>query len=76
MIRCECVLECVQVMQVSVFLALSWLLLLQAADGELDYESQGQGLHLQGDFSIAGLFPLHYTDGPADGLPALVPCDE
>uniref|UniRef100_A0A671TNZ2 Taste receptor, type 1, member 1 n=1 Tax=Sparus aurata TaxID=8175 RepID=A0A671TNZ2_SPAAU len=30
------------------------------ANGELDYISQGQGLQLQGDFVLAGLFPLHY----------------
>ncbi|CAK6951166.1 taste receptor type 1 member 1 [Scomber scombrus] len=50
-----------------------WLM-LQLADGELDYVSQGEGMQLQGDFLIAGLFPLHYTDGPS-GLPALIPCN-
>lgn len=59
----------------AVFLSLGWLM-LQLADGELDYVSQGQGMQLQGDFSIAGFFPLHYTDGPSAGLPALGPCDE
>ena len=59
----------------AVFLSLAWPM-LRFADGDLDYTSQGQGMQLQGDFSIAGLFPLHYTDGPSAGLPALVPCDE
>nr|XP_057940118.1 taste receptor type 1 member 1 [Doryrhamphus excisus] len=51
-------------------------LVLQVADGELDYISHGEGLHLQGDFSIAGLFPLHYTNRPSTGLPALGACKE
>lgn len=59
----------------AVFLCLSWLM-VQFTDGELDYTSHGQGMQLQGDFSIAGLFPLHYTDEPSAGLPALGPCDE
>ncbi|XP_019944390.2 taste receptor type 1 member 1 isoform X1 [Paralichthys olivaceus] len=59
----------------AVFLSLAWLL-VRLTEGELDYISQGQGMQLQGDFSIAGLFPLHYTDGPDSGLPALVPCNE
>ncbi|XP_035014475.2 taste receptor type 1 member 1 [Hippoglossus stenolepis] len=59
----------------AVFLSLGWLL-VQLTEGELDYISQGQGMQLQGDFSIAGLFPLHYTDRPAAGLPALAPCNE
>jgi len=50
--------------------------MLQLTAGELDYTSQGQGMQLEGDYSFAGLFPLHYTDGPSDGLPALVPCDQ
>ncbi|XP_029012466.1 taste receptor type 1 member 1 [Betta splendens] len=50
-------------------------LVLQSADGKLDYISKGQGMQLQGDISIAGLFPLHYTDGFTSNLPALVPCD-
>ncbi|XP_061833001.1 taste receptor type 1 member 1 [Nerophis lumbriciformis] len=50
-------------------------LVLHVSDGQLDYISQGEGLHLQGDFSIAGLFPLHYTNGPSVGLPALGPCN-
>ncbi|XP_077584481.1 taste receptor type 1 member 1 [Stigmatopora nigra] len=49
-------------------------LFLQVAHGKLDSISQGEGLHLDGDFSIAGLFPLHYTDGASTGFPALVPC--
>ncbi|XP_075331734.1 taste receptor type 1 member 1 [Odontesthes bonariensis] len=52
------------------------LLMPQLTAGELDYTSQGQGMQLQGDYSFAGLFPLHYTDAPNDGLPALVPCDQ
>ncbi len=59
----------------AVFLSLGWLM-LQLADGELDYMSQGQGMQLQGDFSIAGLFPLHSSDGPSASLPALAPCNE
>ncbi|KAM9342481.1 taste receptor type 1 member 1 [Pholidichthys leucotaenia] len=57
-----------------VLLALCWQM-LQPADGDLDYTSQAEGMHLQGDVSITGLFPLHYTDGP-NGAPALVPCKE
>lgn len=59
----------------AVFLSLGWLM-LQLAGGELDYMSQGQGLQLQGDFSIAGFFPLHYTEGASASLPALGPCNE
>ncbi|XP_028265302.1 taste receptor type 1 member 1 [Parambassis ranga] len=51
-------------------------LMVQSADGKLDYTSKGQGMQLQGDFFLAGLFPLHYTDGPSDGVPALVPCNK
>ncbi|XP_061128038.1 taste receptor type 1 member 1 [Syngnathus typhle] len=51
-------------------------LMLRMADAELDYVSQGGGLYLQGDFSIAGLFPLHDTNGPSPGLPALRPCNK
>ncbi|XP_042348549.1 taste receptor type 1 member 1 [Plectropomus leopardus] len=61
-------------MDLSVFLSLGCLM-LQFADGALDYISQGQGMRLQGDFNIAGLFPLHYTDRPSGGLPALGPCN-
>ncbi|XP_013857143.1 taste receptor type 1 member 1 [Austrofundulus limnaeus] len=56
-------------------LSLCWLKLHLAA-GELDYTSHGEGMQLEGDYSFAGLFPLHYTGGPTDGLPALVPCDQ
>ncbi|XP_008300468.1 taste receptor type 1 member 1 [Stegastes partitus] len=59
----------------SVFLALSGLM-LQLVDGELDYTSQGQGMQLQGDFSIAGFFPLHYIDQQSTHLPALLPTNE
>ncbi|XP_069579518.1 taste receptor type 1 member 1 [Brachyistius frenatus] len=62
-------------MSAAVFLSFSCLL-LQLADGQLDYTSQGQGMQLRGDFSITGLFPLHDTDGSSDGFPALVPCNE
>ncbi|XP_041860086.1 taste receptor type 1 member 1 [Melanotaenia boesemani] len=58
-----------------VFLSLGWLM-LQLTAGELDYVSHGQGMQLQGDYSLAGLFPLHYTNKPSNGLPALVPCDQ
>ncbi len=50
--------------------------MLQLADGELDHISQGQGMQLQGDFSIAGLFALHYTERSGGSLPALDPCNE
>ena len=59
----------------AVFLSLGCLM-LQFADGELDYISQGQGMELQGNFSIAGLFPLHYTNGQSAAVPALGPCNE
>ncbi|KAM7412241.1 hypothetical protein PAMA_021943 [Pampus argenteus] len=59
----------------AVFLSLGWLM-LQLADGELNYVSQGRGMQLQGDFIIAGLFPLHYTDGPSADMPALDPCNK
>ncbi|KAM4738110.1 LOW QUALITY PROTEIN: taste receptor type 1 member 1 [Anableps anableps] len=52
-----------------------WLM-LQLAAGKLDYISQAEGMQLQGDYSFAGLFPLHYTDVSATGLPALAPCDQ
>ncbi|XP_026224309.1 taste receptor type 1 member 1 [Anabas testudineus] len=58
----------------AVFLFLGWIL-LESVDGDLDYISHGQGMQLQGNFSIAGLFPLHYTDGLTSNLPALVPCN-
>uniref|UniRef100_A0A3P9MFP0 Taste 1 receptor member 2 n=1 Tax=Oryzias latipes TaxID=8090 RepID=A0A3P9MFP0_ORYLA len=57
------------------FFFLGWLILHLAA-GELDYISQGKGMQLQGDYSLAGLFPLHYTKNPNSGFPALVPCDQ
>ncbi|XP_077367933.1 taste receptor type 1 member 1 [Festucalex cinctus] len=63
-------------MYVTLLCLFSCCLVLQVADGELDYISQGEGLHLQGDFSIAGLFPLHDTNGLSAGLPALGPCNE
>ncbi|XP_038159480.1 taste receptor type 1 member 1 [Cyprinodon tularosa] len=52
-----------------------WLM-LQLAAGQLDYTSQAEGMQIQGDYSLAGLFPLHYTDVDAGGLPALVPCNQ
>ncbi|XP_041656135.1 taste receptor type 1 member 1 [Cheilinus undulatus] len=58
----------------AVFFSLNWLL-LQLAKGELDYISKGEGMRLQGDFSITGLFPLHYPEGPSAGLPALGLCN-
>uniref|UniRef100_UPI003AAB4545 taste receptor type 1 member 1 n=1 Tax=Centroberyx gerrardi TaxID=166262 RepID=UPI003AAB4545 len=57
------------------FLSLVGLMLL-LSDGKLDSVSEGKGLQLQGDFSIAGLFPLHYTDAPGSGLPALGTCNK
>uniref|UniRef100_A0A3Q3AYU8 Taste receptor, type 1, member 1 n=1 Tax=Kryptolebias marmoratus TaxID=37003 RepID=A0A3Q3AYU8_KRYMA len=59
----------------TVLLSLCWLV-LQLAAGELDYTSQGEGMQLQGEYSFAGLFPLHYTEDLTNGLPALVPCDQ
>ncbi|XP_076597985.1 taste receptor type 1 member 1 [Chaetodon auriga] len=59
----------------AVFVSLGWLM-LQLADGELDSISQRQGMQLQGDYSISGLFPLHYTTEQSSSLPALDPCDE
>ncbi|XP_012732631.2 taste receptor type 1 member 1 [Fundulus heteroclitus] len=56
-------------------LSSGWLM-LQLAAGELDYTSQADGMQLQGDYSFAGLFPLHYTDGSGTRLPALVPCGQ
>ncbi|XP_034393423.1 taste receptor type 1 member 1 [Cyclopterus lumpus] len=50
--------------------------MLQLADGKLDYISQGQGMQLQGDFLLAGLFPLHYTEELRAAFPALSPCNE
>lgn len=58
----------------AVVLSLGWLT-LQLANGELDYISQGQGLQLQGDFVLAGLFPLHYEFESTSSLPALVNCN-
>ncbi|KAM8830820.1 taste receptor type 1 member 1 [Synchiropus picturatus] len=50
---------------------------LTAVAGDHVQVSHGQDqLWLQGDFTIAGLFSLHYTDGPSDGLPALGPCSD
>lgn len=50
--------------------------MLQLVEGELDYISHGQGMQLQGDFSIAGFFPLHYGHEPSGSIPALGPCRE
>ncbi|XP_034551246.1 taste receptor type 1 member 1 [Notolabrus celidotus] len=58
----------------AVFLSLG-VLMVQLTDGELDYISKGEGMRLQGDFSIAGLFPLHYTNGQSLGLPAVGQCN-
>lgn len=59
----------------AVLLSLGWMM-VRLTDGELDYVSQGQGMRLQGNFSVAGLFPLHDTDEPSASLPALRPCNE
>uniref|UniRef100_G3NSS5 Taste receptor, type 1, member 1 n=1 Tax=Gasterosteus aculeatus TaxID=69293 RepID=G3NSS5_GASAC len=40
------------------------------------YISQGQGMQLQGDFLLAGLFSLHYTNEPSAVFPALSQCNE
>lgn len=49
---------------------------VQKTDAEMYVISQGQGLQLQGNFSIAGLFPLHYADEPSGDTPALGLCNE
>ncbi|XP_068454165.1 taste receptor type 1 member 1 [Clinocottus analis] len=59
----------------AVLLSVGWLM-LQLADGKLDYISQGQGMQLQGDFLLAGFFPLYYADEPSAAFPALSPCNE
>ncbi|KAM4570606.1 taste receptor type 1 member 1 [Fundulus diaphanus] len=59
----------------TLLLSSGWLM-LQLAAGELDYTSQADGMQLQGDYSFAGLFPLHYTDVSGTNLPALVPCGQ
>ncbi|XP_041802472.1 taste receptor type 1 member 1 [Chelmon rostratus] len=58
----------------AVYLCIGWLV-LQLADGGLDRISQRWGMQLQGDYSITGLFPLHYTNDPSGSLPALGPCN-
>lgn len=58
-----------------VFLSLGWLM-LQLVDGEVDRITQAQGMQLQGDFSIVGLFPIHDTEETSGSLPALDPCNE
>ncbi|XP_058499508.1 taste receptor type 1 member 1 [Solea solea] len=60
----------------AVFLSLGLLMMVQITDGELDYTSQGQGMQLQGNFSITGMFPLHSNNELSPGLPALGPCNE
>uniref|UniRef100_A0A672ZIY2 G-protein coupled receptors family 3 profile domain-containing protein n=2 Tax=Sphaeramia orbicularis TaxID=375764 RepID=A0A672ZIY2_9TELE len=57
------------------FLSFSWLM-LQVADGELDYFSKGHGMYLQGNFSIAGFFPVFYGKLPSYDVPALDPCNK
>ncbi|KAM4609904.1 taste receptor type 1 member 1-like [Polymixia lowei] len=62
-------------MCIVVFLSLGWLTLV-LADGEPDYISQGDGLQLLGDFSVAGYFPLHYRESSRSGVPVLGACNE
>lgn len=57
-------------------LSMTQLTMLQLVNGELDRSSQGQGMQLYGNFSIAGFFPLHYGDDPDGRLPALALCKE
>ncbi|XP_037335321.2 taste receptor type 1 member 1 [Pungitius pungitius] len=59
----------------AVLLSFGWLM-LPLADGKLDYNTHGQGMQLQGDFLLAGLFSLHYTDEPSAVFPALSKCNE
>lgn len=56
------------------FLYSGWLM-LQLADGKLDHISKRQGLHMHGDFMLAGFFPLHFNVKESDHLPALFPCN-
>ena len=59
----------------ALFLSLGWLM-QQSVNGGLDYLSQGQAMQLQGDFSIAGFFPVHYGTEESGSLPALSPCNK
>ncbi|XP_029975191.1 taste receptor type 1 member 1 [Salarias fasciatus] len=59
----------------TVTLLFAWLV-VQEVHSELDYTNQGQGQQLQGDVSLAGFFPLHYTAEPNTEFPALVSCNE
>lgn len=65
-------------LQTGVFVAVlsTTHLMLQLVSGELDRSSHGQGMHLHGNFSIAGFFPLHYGVEPDGRLPALALCKE
>lgn len=57
-------------------LILLGLLMVQQTHGVLDYTTKAAGMQLEGDFSIAGLFPLHYAKGQSLGLPAVGECNE
>lgn len=50
-------------------------LMLPKADGNLDYNIYAQGMQLQGDFSIAGFFPLHYSSNPDGLFPGMDSCN-
>nr|XP_046252859.1 taste receptor type 1 member 1 [Scatophagus argus] len=51
-------------------------LVVQLVEGKLDYISHGQGMQLQGDVFLTGLFPLHYALESTGSLPALGRCNE
>lgn len=46
------------------------------ADGKLNYDTYGQGMQLEGDVSIAGFFPLHYSSDTDGIMPGLDGCNE
>lgn len=50
-------------------------LLLPEADGILNYNIYAQGMQLEGDFSLAGLFPLHYSSDPDGLFPRMDSCN-
>lgn len=65
-------------LQMKVFVAVlsTTPLMLQLVTGELDYTTHGQGMHLHGNFSIVGFFPLHYGDKLDGRVPAVASCKE
>lgn len=49
--------------------------MLPKADGSLDYNIYAQGMQLEGDFSLAGFFPLHYSGDPDGLFPGMDSCN-